>query len=348
MLLILFVLCVLFLFSCAHEKSERIDALFVEVDSLKHTVLNSGEHLWGTPFLMRCMDSLIWVYDEKANDNLFHLFNPMVPEHVTSFGRKGQGNNEFTMPLEMMSYNDTVGTIYDYATKKLVSFCSHDVLEGFFDEYTLSYKDTFPNTVKLFATRFNTILSFGFYDDCMFYLQRDNQLLQKIGEFPYRDADERKIDNRLKGMAYQGVLQNNLSNDRFVYAVNSAEIAWFYRIDSLKAVPVCKYEFTYPEYKPAQRGNARSAAISSRNVKTFIDVTATDDRVYMLYSGKNFKESGMRAFEGGVLYVFDWEGRPLKKYLLDVPITRLCVNKEGNMIYAFANIPETTLVKFEI
>ncbi len=335
-----------FFFVCARKK-DGIDPLFTEVDSLKHTSLNSGEHLWGTPFIMRCMDSLIWVYDEKSNENLFHLFNPKHPDHVISFGRKGQGNDEFIMPLEMMSYNDSVGMIYDYATKKLVSFCSNDILEGT-PEYTLSYKDTFPSTVKLFVTRFNTVLSFGFYDDCMFYLQRDNQLLQKLGEFPYRDANEREIDNRLKGMAYQGVLRNNLSNDRFVYAVNSAEIAYFYKIDSLKAVPVCKYEFTYPEYKPVQQENARSAAISSRNVKTFIDVTATDNYVYILYSGKNFKESGMRAFEGNVLYVFDWEGKPLKKYLLDVSVTRLCVNKEGNTIYAFANIPETTLIKFEI
>lgn len=347
MLLILFVLCVLFLFSCAHEKSESIDALFVEVDSLRHSVLNSGEHLWGTPFAMCRMDSLILVYDEKANENLFHLFDPMEPEYVTSFGRKGQGSDEFIMPFDMKNYNDTMGTVYDYATKKLVSFCSNDVLDGH-PEYILSYKDIFPNTVKLFATRFNTIISFGFYDDAMFYLQRNNQLLQKIGEFPYRDVNERKMDNRLKGMAYQGVLQNNISNDRFVYAVNSAEIVYFYKIDSLKVIPVCKYEFTYPNYKPVQRGNTRSAPVSSTNIKTFIDVTATDDCVYMLYSGKNFKEDGMRVFESNVLYVFDWNGKPLKKYLLDVPVTRLCVNKEGNAIYAFANIPETTLVKFEV
>lgn len=156
------------------------------------------------------------------------------------------------------------------------------------------------------------------------------------------------MDNRLKGMAYQGVLQNNISNDRFVYAVNSAEIVYFYKIDSLKVIPVCKYEFTYPDYKPVQGGNTRSAPVSSTNIKTFIDVTATDDCVYMLYSGKNFKEDGMRVFESNVLYVFDWNGKPLKKYLLDAPVTRLCVNKEGDAIYAFANIPETTLVKFEL
>ena len=52
-------------------------------------------------------------------------------------------------------------------------------------------------------------------------------------EYPYKDGDEKQIANRLRGMAYQGIIRLNPFMDKFVYAVNTSEIIHFYKINNL-------------------------------------------------------------------------------------------------------------------
>ena len=51
-------------------------------------------------------------------------------------------------------------------------------------------------------------------------------------EYPYKDGDEKQIANRLRGMAYQGIIRLNPFMDKFVYAVNTSEIIHFYKMGS--------------------------------------------------------------------------------------------------------------------
>lgn len=345
---LIFSIIVLSFVACSQpQKGGMIDSMFTQTDSIFHSVLNAHEHLWGTPFAMQYIDSLIFVYDEKSESGLFHLYD-IKNDTVTDFGRKGQGKNEFIMPMEFQICNDTTATIFDYANKNLYCYNPKNIIEGELS-FSICYKDTFPTTVKLFKTKYNTVLDFGFHENCMFMLKQMNgKIIKKSKEFPYRDMNEKRIDNRLRGMAYQGILRNNPSNDKFIYATNSADIIYFYKIDSMDVTPIRKYEFNYPGYKPVQGNNSRSAPISTQNIKTFIDGTATDKYVYVLYSGKCFKDAGLRAFEGNVIYVFDWNGDAVKKYLLDIPVFRICVDKKGNTIYAFSNNPECVLTKFDL
>ena len=99
--------------------------------------------------------------------------------------------------MEYLPCGDTASAVFDYTNKRLSALSVDDFLNQR-NEPEVCYKDTFPGTIKLFPTKFNTELSFGFYDDCMFYLQKNNQILQKLGDFPYRDAQEKQIENRLR------------------------------------------------------------------------------------------------------------------------------------------------------
>lgn len=337
-----------FLFSCSQTVNKNsIDKLFSVCDTIKYTVLKTDEHLWGKPFTMKYIDSMIFVYDDIVGENIFHLVDLNNGNKIFSLGKKGQGKNEFVMPMEYLPCGDTAIAVFDYANKKLSNLTIDDFFEPK-NEFEVCYKDTIPGTVKLFPTKFNTMLSFGFYDDCMFYLQKGNQILQKIGDFPSRNSKEKQIENRLRGLAYQGILQSNPSNDKFVYALNNAEIVYFYNIDSSSVCKVCEYQYNYPEYKPIHEGDKRAAPISTDNIRAFIDATVSDNYVYLLYSGKTYKKEGLKSFEGNIIYVFDWTGKAYKKYILNLPVFRFCVNKEDSVIYAFSNNPDPVLVQFPL
>lgn len=337
-----------FLFSCSQTVDKNsIDKLFSSCDTLKYTALSTGGHLWGKPFSMKYIDSMLFVYDDIAGENIFHLIDLNHGNKVYGLGRKGQGSNEYIMPMEYLPCGDTAIAVFDYANKKLSVLSIDDFLNKR-NEPVVCYKDTFPGTIKLFHTKYNSELSFGFYDDCMFYLQKNNKILQKIGFFPYRDSQEKQIENRLRGLAYQGILQNNPSNDKFVYAVNNAEIVYFYHIDSLAVNKVCEYQYNYPQYRPMHKGETRAAPVSVDNIRAFMDATASDNFVYLLYSGKTYKEDGLKSFEGNIIYVFDWMGRACRKIILDLPVFRFCVDKEDKAIYAFSNNPDPVLVRFSL
>lgn len=337
-----------FLLSCS-QTAERndINKLFSDCDTIEYTVLSTDEHLWGKPFSMKYIDSMLFVYDDIAGEDIFHLVDLNHRNKVLGLGKKGQGKNEFIMPMEYLPCGDTAIAVFDYGNKKLFNLNIDDFLNQR-KESDVWYKDIFPGTVKLFPTKFNTLLSFGFYDDCMFYLQKGNEIIQKFGEFPYRDTKEKQIENRLRGLAYQGILHNNPSNDKFVYAVNNAEIVYFYHIDSLSVRKVSEYKYSYPKYEPRQENNMRATPISGDNIRAFIDATTSDNFVYLLYSGKTYKKDGLKSFEGNIIYVFDWMGNAYKKIFLNLPVFRFCVDRNDNTIYAFSNNPDPVLISFPL
>jgi hypothetical protein len=85
------------------------------------------------------------------------------------------------------------------------------------------------------------------------------------------------------------------------------------------------------------------------NVSTFQGLQAFDDSVYALYSGKD--RIAVDDTEEDVdhcrhLLVFDWDGNPLKKYELDVPVVSFCI--DGEDLYGLAYYPETRIFRFAL
>ena len=69
---------------------------------LKHqSVLSSGEIILGIPKLFAVTDSFMVLYDSRT-DSMFHVVDR--GKKVRSFGRKGQGPNEFLFPISLYVY----------------------------------------------------------------------------------------------------------------------------------------------------------------------------------------------------------------------------------------------------
>lgn len=76
------------------------------------------------------------------------------------------------------------------------------------------------------------------YLDCLM----TKVLVKSFFEYPYRDEVERKIPNRVRGMAYQGTVKSNPAMTKLVYAVRTAPIVFFYNINEdgdKQKMPIC-------------------------------------------------------------------------------------------------------------
>ena len=103
--------------------------------------------LWGKPFSMKYIDSMLFVYDDIAGEDIFHLVDLNHKNKVLGLGKKGQGKNEFIMPMEYLPCGDTAIAVFDYGNKKLFNLNIDDFLKQR-NESDVWYKDTFPGTVN--------------------------------------------------------------------------------------------------------------------------------------------------------------------------------------------------------
>ena len=110
------------------------------------------------------------------------------------------------------------------------------------------------------------------------------------------------------------------------------------------------FEFVggYPEYKTEDTGTTRSAPMSVANKMAFIKAYATEKYVYLLYSGNSYKEVGVKAFNGKIIYQLAWDATPICKFVLDFPIMNFCVSDSDDTIYALMDKEEVELVKYSL
>lgn len=339
----------IFFSSCENNKiNSQLDNLFTSRIFLEYEKMPSNNYIWGTPMDMLYCDSAIMVFDEKSENGLFHLINLNDLDSIYDFGKKGQGIGEFIMPFDFQLFSKSAVSVYDLYKKTLSVLNIPEIKNGTYNDSIL-IKDTILGTIKVLPTVFNTFVSLGFYEDCMFKLWGAGLIEEKrYAEYPYRDKEEQQIANNSRGMAYQGIIRVNSNMNKFVYAVNTSEIIYFYKIDTVDISLIKKYEISYPVYKTQVDGDMRAAPISSLNESTFISLCVSPKYVYALYSGKNFKEKGLEAFTGTIIYQFDWDGNAIKKYELNIPVTLICVDDEDKALYAFSNMPDPELIRFKL
>lgn len=88
--------------------------------------------------------------------------------------------------------------------------------------------------------------------------------------------------------------------------------------------------------------------MSADNKMSFTMAYATDNYIYLLYSGKNFRDAGMDAFKANVIYQLSWNGKPINKFETDYPLTNFCVSDNDDVLYALADKGEVELVQYTL
>jgi TolB-like 6-blade propeller-like len=69
--------------------------------------------------------------------------------------------------------------------------------------------------------------------------------------------------------------------------------------------------------------------------KAFVDGATTEKFIYLLYSGCRYYDKNWSY--GQEIYVFDWNGTPVKRYLLDRYVLTIGVASDDSTIYSFDN-----------
>lgn len=342
------ILVLFFLFSCSSKDNfPEWDESFGESQELVSTPLLDEELILGQPYLIHYVDSSLVIFD-NIGDSLFIWVDLKERNRVCRFGQKGEGVDEFLQVYSFcrLATEGTIG-VYDYYRSALREMNVCSIRQG---ERELTYpilaRDSI-NTFQLLLTKPGHYLGVGLYENAMFKLC-DSLETRYFFEYPCVDNWERKISNRLRGMAYQGRFSSNKSLDRFVYAVRSAPMFMLYSISGNELMKTYEWVGNYPEYRAEQTETYISAPMSADNKIGFLAVYGTEKYVYLLYSGKKTREENLKAFQGTSVYQLTWEGQPVRKFELDFPATNFCVSDDDGYMYALVNKGEIEIVQYSL
>ncbi|MDD4712111.1 MAG: BF3164 family lipoprotein [Bacteroidales bacterium] len=345
----LLILSQLFILSCKNKK-EHITDYFSKSEQLKHEFFyfsNSEEIL--NPVGMMIYDSLLFIQNLHC-PFYFSLININQRRLIKHFGNAGEGPGEFIINLQI----DKV--------KALNSINAPDMVQRRMYQYPIDsiLKSQSPKPINLFDGISNKAADHTFHrilqiNDSMFIgmggysggrftiFNIRNNKYSLTGTYP----DKVQISDDFKGSAYQGYLGYNEYNQNIVFVSFDSEMLEFYHFEKNKIRIKKGYYTSIPKYDLKEEGNLKHI-MSSLQGRHYISLTYTNEAVYVLYSQKDDSASIMAKCKGNCILVFDWNGKPIKKYQLDCEVKRIEINEDGSKIYALWDNPDPEIIYFDI
>lgn len=340
---VIFLLLILFTFSCKKDKS--ITDTFSNSTKLHHQKLLENEEpiFRNGEMLYFDIDSSLIIQNFKSDSLLMKI--TLKDKRISHFIPLGNGPDEFVDIHLSQKISDSTLMFMDVNSSKLFQL---NIITGELNE-DLEYNNSrCLRIVKLNNYHFST----GIFEDGMFGMWKDNDFITYTVDYP-KDKVENK-NEASKGLAYQGKLLTNDKLNRLLFC--SSLFSYFElfeinqennAINSINKSYIGKYN-----YVPSQDENVIFARPDKGNKEGYIDAIATNNRIYLLYSGRSIEDPGISSREetrlANQILVYDWDGRPITKYETDVDLKNICINDAGNTIFGIAYTPDPEIVFFKI
>ena len=133
-------------------------------------------------------------------------------------------------------------------------------------------------------------------------------------------------------MGYASFIFYSENHDKAALAYRFADRVEIYDRKTHKSITIKGPEGYDAEFEAAKVGSADISIRTDKSRLAFLSAgTVTSDYLYLLYSGKNHE--AVNAPYGQCIYVYDWNGKPVKKINLDRPISGFTVSADNKILY---------------
>jgi hypothetical protein len=159
----------------------------------------------------------------------------------------------------------------------------------------------------------------------------------------------RHLDNFTKSLIYiSSKIASKPDKSRFVAINFNNGVIDINKITTDSIINLKQLNFHYPDIYVEGSREDPYVSVRKSNKNGFLDVAASDQYIYTIYSGKSFNEAGLFFDHCEYLMVFDWDGNPVGCYRLNVPLYAICYHKQDNALYGIHIGDEAKLYKFNI
>jgi len=320
-------------------ESTFTDDVFGDIIELKGTSCPVDQIFRVSELKMIIKDSIM-IVSNRNGDNAFMAYSMPDFKFIKSFGTIGRGPDEFQIPrLVKSEKKDVLCYIYSCTSEDLYSLGKDFILKKLSVKLPSGEKHYFGNKqLQSFSSN-----EFLYVDN----IKRGKAIFNLKVQ---NDTVSSKLVNKLafssshrNWAAYIGDFGASKKYGRIVYAYKKFKRLLFMDLKSGKT-RVIKFKT-----KETKRGNIKGM-LSADNVTHYWGMSAHDDYVYVLYSGRTPIQVGKENDKtSGYIFVeqYDWNGNPIRKFKLD-HWGYFCVNEAEDTIYLASYIEEQPFLKFEI
>ncbi|MDP3441914.1 MAG: BF3164 family lipoprotein [Ignavibacteria bacterium] len=325
------IILVLFFIGCSH-KSLVINKNTLSFDKFpiedKISFSDIYEYKEGVAGMLELVDSTLIIFNVSQGINYF-LNNYSLKSGQLSKGylSQGKGPGE-AIGARAIGVNGNTLWLYDISLKKIMTI---DVTKIISDNMILSFNE-YP------VIGYHYMI--GFKDSLHYFGVGSKSSAFKIQEVELISSKETNeygkfavILNNIPFIsfksAYESFIFTKPTGDKIVLPYRFLDAIEIYDVKKQTSVVVHGPEGFDVKFEPLPNGIERTKETRF----AFVNGTVTNKYIYMSYSGLLCDNEN--SYYGNCVYVYDWEGNPIRKLVLDRQIEGLVVSADDKTMYAY-------------
>ena len=288
----------------------------------------------GVAFNLHVVDSVLIVFNQQGgNGHFFYNYNLNSQQLSEGYLTGGRGPSQAVAAISSGIYGNTLWT-YDISLKKVLTVDKTEAITKANDS-VLSFKE-YP----VFGSYYTASLK----DDDHFLGVGSLSSIYKIQEINTKTGEETDafgvfghVPNNMDFNAYKSAHQAFLSvkptGDKAVLMYRFTDAIEIFDLNTKEGKAIHGPE-NYPvDFKPLNAGDFFVMERTSKTRFAFVAGAVTNQYIYAVYSGK-FNES-LHPNYGSFVFVYDWQGNPIKKITLDREMKSPAVSSDDQTLYAY-------------
>ncbi|MBG7631548.1 MAG: hypothetical protein IZT56_14115 [Bacteroidetes bacterium] len=302
------------------------------------TFENLGDYKTGVPKKIFFMDSTLILFNiPKKSKHLFNNYSLKKGEFSKGYVSKGKGPGE-TIGASCAGVIDDKLWFYDISLNKVLITDKKKAIKNNsfypFKEYKL--KNHYSRIDLMDSLNFYGIGNFESTSQSI--IEKTNLISNEKDEYygEFRDDLNDIEHGTIKGV-YNSSINIKPSGKSIVLGYRHTDLIEIYNLDSGKCIAVQGPE-KYGVNFVAKKKTMSYMGKNEKTRKSFVSGTVTDNYIYLIYSGasaKNTSEENRFDWQyGKFIYVYDWEGNPVKKIILDRHIYAIGISDDDKTLYS--------------
>ena len=282
-----------------------------------------------------------FIYDTQVK-NMFNLVDPLSRSMIKG-GERGSGPHDVGMPGSFQYKNDKI-VFFDISQKKIneIQFSSNMSTRLIIKEIE---KIKSPNRLFMVNCIDTNYIATGIFNDYwLAHIDKQGETISTV-DFPIFEETKDIPKTQLSILYISTLMANSPDNHKMIAATQKHGVLSFCHINNNGIIEYKQILYYAPIFEIQEKGNI---AFSKNNKVGFCAVDCDDKYVYALYSGKTFNKFGTLNHHCENLLIYDWNGNPVKRYILDIPLYSMRYNRETHSIYGIAYNPEGILIEYEL
>lgn len=328
------------------NKSSKNEFGFQKMVEISSSRLNSSHEINKATSLY-LFDSMLFVYDTDK-EYQFKIIDIQNDQLITSFGRNGEGPCEIAFPVGVNWLNSERKQISlnDRNRFRMESYDLDDIRTSEkpdCHQVTHNLNGNYQIIAQIDSDRYvGTGLFRGKY---ALQLSGQEEVMESGIGFP-EDEENQNVSYTTLAMAYQGRFLKHPHQNKFLSTSLNAFSFDIIEVTEENAIKLIKRIHHWGPSFTGSSGRVVSAAMKKGNKFGCLDAAISQDHIYILFSGKsNLQEDSQ---DSNIIYVYDWNGNPVKSLNLDQQISKIAVDQYDQALIGFINSRIPTLVKYDL